>query len=472
MNIENYIDELIDNGLDCNHWFMTKQTMSDFYFPYYVGYVVDTYPKNHRQNQNFADYYMECFKNNPETKDRFSIQWKSENTYRNAIIAEFVGMIDRKTPRYDQAKATNAYRRLSTYVHCVADMSEYRSLVDRQIEKICLNVIDTARKYQEVKNVTIFPVVFLYKVLLGLYDKYQDSKLTYEEFSMFIMRTLKYEDYDKVIDLIEQYRRHSYSQTYDSKIKKIMKHQSTTNVRFDTLLGSLTNIEYQSSEYYKIKENQESIKYVRDVVNMYESSEWFGVTDKKQLRDFMQSELYFKGTLDNVPSSTTVTEEEYKELVEKEDDFLDKLSKLAKEYGEDGTTSVISEVRLATVQQAFRDKLIEKYGQKCLLCDIVNKELLIASHIKSAADCDIYEKADFNNGFLLCAIHDKLFDRCLITFNFYDGKIQISESLSEDEIKACNLDKNYQLSTEIMTPERVHYLMWHNEEFQKKEQNR
>ena len=127
MNIENYIDELIDNGLDCNHWFMTKQTMSDFYFPYYVGYVVDTYPKNHRQNQNFADYYMECFKNNPETKDRFSIQWKSENTYRNAIIAEFVGMIDRKTPRYDQAKATNAYRRLSTYVHCVADISHRSS---------------------------------------------------------------------------------------------------------------------------------------------------------------------------------------------------------------------------------------------------------------------------------------------------------------------------------------------------------
>ena len=108
MNIEEYLDELIANGLERNHWFMTKQTMSDYYFPYYVGYVVDTYPDKHKQGQNFARYYMECFKGNPETKELYPKQWESENTYRNAIVAEFLGIIDRTTSRYDQASATAA----------------------------------------------------------------------------------------------------------------------------------------------------------------------------------------------------------------------------------------------------------------------------------------------------------------------------------------------------------------------------
>jgi len=472
MNIEEYLDKLIDNGLERNHWFMTKQTMSDYYFPYYVGYVVDTYQKNHKQGQNFARYYMECFKSNPETKELYPKQWESENTYRNAIVAEFLGIIDRTTSRYDQASATAAYKRLSAYVKGVADIAQHRDIVDRQIEKICLNVIDSASKYNEVKSVTIFPVVFLYKVLLGLYEKYRDSKLTHQEFSLFVMRTEKYDQYDEVIDLIDQFRRHAYSAAYDRKIQEVLKHQSTTNVRFDTLIGSLTCIEYKSSDYYRIKDDQASFDYIRNVVALYENSEWATVTDKYRLKTFMQSEDYFAGTIDNVPTSTTLSEEEFRQLVEKEDEFLKKLQELAEEYGDSGTTSVTSEVRLPAVQKAFRDKLIEKHGQKCLLCAIQNKELLVASHIKPAADCDIFEKADFNNGLLLCAIHDKLFDRFLITFNFYDGKMQISSSLTAEEKAICQLSENYALPEEILTTERQQYLMWHNEEFQKREMDR
>ena len=64
MNLEVYIDELINEGLNRNHWFMTKQTMSDFYFPFYVAKIVDTYQAKHKPNQNFESYYTECFKSN------------------------------------------------------------------------------------------------------------------------------------------------------------------------------------------------------------------------------------------------------------------------------------------------------------------------------------------------------------------------------------------------------------------------
>ena len=472
MNLEVYIDELINEGLNRNHWFMTKQTMSDFYFPFYVAKIVDTYQAKHKPNQNFASYYTECFKSNEETKEMYPKQCESENTYRNAIIAEFTGLIERKSVQYSQAKVTEAYRRMSCYIHQYSDIQTHKDIVDRQIEKLALNVVSSASKYEEVKSVTIFPIVFLYKVLLGLYEKYKDSTLTHEEFSVFVMRTKQYDEYDQVIDLIDQYRRHSYSQEYDSKIQLVMEHQSTNNVRFDSLIGSLTHIDYKSNKYYKILNNQESFDYIKKVVSMFETSEWKECLNKEKILKFMQSEQYFKGTIDNVPNVVTVSETEYKKMIVEENDFIDKLESLAKQYGISGTTNIKSEVRLSSVQKVFRDKLIEKHGQKCLLCNITNKDMLIASHIKDAASCDIFEKADFNNGLLLCANHDKLFDKFLITFNFYDGKIQISNSLTDEEKRICMLNENICLEEKVLTDKTKDYLMWHNEEFQKLEQDR
>lgn len=471
MNIETYLDELISAGLDTNHWFMTKQTMSDYYFPLYVGHVVETYKNKHLPNQNFQMYYTQCFKENPETRKLYPKQCESENTYRNSIIAEFLGIIERKDNQYAHARITAAYLKLKNYIQKADDVETNREIVDRQIEKICLNVIQS-RKYNEVKDVTIFPVIFLYKILLGLYEKYRDSKLTYEEFSIFVMRAKKYDEHTQVLDLIEQYRKHAYAGSYDAKIHEIMNHQSTTNVRFDTLFGSLKNIEYVKNSYYRILDTQESYDYIKDTVAIYEESPIANEQSKNQLKDFMQSEHYFKGELDAVQSGKSLSEEEFRQLIEQEDEFMQKINELAEKYGESGTTSVTSEVRLSSVQQAFRDKLIEKHGQKCVMCNITNREMLIASHIKDAAACNIHEKADFNNGLLLCANHDKLFDKFLITFSFIDGKIQISESLTDDERNICMLDDDYCLPEELLTPERIEYLMWHNEEFHKKEAER
>ena len=471
MNIEDYLDNLIEVGLEKNHWFMTKQTMSDFYFPFYVGHIVETYATKHMPNQNYQMYYTQCFKDNPETRELYPKQCESENTYRNSIIAEFVGLIERTDSQYAHANVTNAYLRLKSYLTKAADVSEHKDIVDRQIEKLCLNVIDS-RKMSDVREVTIFPIIFIYKILLGLYSKYGDSKLTYEEFSLFVMRAKNYQEYDQVMNLIEQYRKHNYNNSYDLKIRKILKHQSTTNVRFDTMIGSLTHIDYKKNEYYRISNSQDSYEYMQKIVEIYENSDIAKITDKNKLKTFMQSQYYFTGEIDKVDLGKSISAEEFKQMIENEDKFLKELERLAEKYGEQGTTTIQSEVRLSSVQQAFRDKLIEQYGQKCLLCGVTHKDMLVASHIKDAAKSNIFEKADFNNGLLLCANHDKLFDKFLITFNFYDGKIQISKTLSDEEKNICQLDENYCLPEEMLTPERSEYLMWHNEEYHKKESER
>lgn len=167
-----------------------------------------------------------------------------------------------------------------------------------------------------------------------------------------------------------------------------------------------------------------------------------------------------------------MTEEKFEELIDTENEFEKKLRKLAEEYGIEGTMEVTHMTRLPQVQKAFRDRLIKKQGQKCLLCGVTNPDMLIASHIRRAADENIFCKADYNNGLLLCANHDRLFDKYLISFNCLDGSMMISKTLTEEERSICGLDESYALPEEVQTEERMEYLMGHNDVFYKKESER
>ena len=83
-------------------------------------------------------------------------------------------------------------------------------------------------------------------------------------------------------------------------------------------------------------------------------------------------------------------------------------------------------------QGYFRDLLINKYSCKCALCNISTKSMLMASHIKEWALSTDAEKLDENNGLLLCAHHDALFDKHLITFDD-SGNVEVSPTLSDQE---------------------------------------
>lgn len=167
-----------------------------------------------------------------------------------------------------------------------------------------------------------------------------------------------------------------------------------------------------------------------------------------------------------------ISDEKLEELIEKENDYESKLKKLAEKYGAAGTMIVTHEARLPQVQEIFKKRLIKRYGQKCMICGVTHSEMLIASHIKRASEEGIFGKADYNNGFLLCATHDKLFDRYLISFNCFTGEIMISDSLSEEEKEILGLDESFCLDAEYMIEDRVDYLMDHNEKFMEKESER
>lgn len=115
-------------------------------------------------------------------------------------------------------------------------------------------------------------------------------------------------------------------------------------------------------------------------------------------------------------------------------------------------------VKIRIGQGKFRDLLIKKHGCKCDICGVNIKELLIASHIKEYSKCDknTTEHLDPQNGLLLCANHDKLFDRHFISFK-KDGTIKISNKISKSDYAMLSIDENLKIPINIFDDKYMDY---------------
>lgn len=135
-------------------------------------------------------------------------------------------------------------------------------------------------------------------------------------------------------------------------------------------------------------------------------------------------------------------------------------------------------------QAAWRKRLAEEmmnyttneYEVFCPLTYItVNYEnagtLFRASHIKRYADCSNQEKFDLNNGILMCANADALFDKHLITIS-NDGEILFSELIKNDRVLINKLLLTQPVFKDILNDERLHYLEEHRKVFEEKEKRR
>lgn len=121
-------------------------------------------------------------------------------------------------------------------------------------------------------------------------------------------------------------------------------------------------------------------------------------------------------------------------------------------------------MRNSGVQKRFKDNLMIEFNSKCAICNINNKELLKASHILPYSKCaSVNEMIDYNNGLLLCVIHDELFDRGLISFDYHTGKIKIvrDEILDRELYELLNISEEIVLDKKYITAKRAKYLATH-----------
>lgn len=127
----------------------------------------------------------------------------------------------------------------------------------------------------------------------------------------------------------------------------------------------------------------------------------------------------------------------------------------------------ITEAKRRVNHDFFRTVVSNAYNGVCCISGLANSELLIASHIKPWSESDEDEKTDPRNGLLLNALHDKAFDRGLITVTT-DFKIIISSDIRDvlGGRAAKDFFKKYNGQT-INLPEkflpRIEFLEFHND---------
>ena len=99
------------------------------------------------------------------------------------------------------------------------------------------------------------------------------------------------------------------------------------------------------------------------------------------------------------------------------------------------------------------------------------KMLFIASHIKAYADCEEHEKFDVNNGLLLSAGADALFDKYMISIS-EDKEILFSFLIDDDAELKKTMRLDQEVFKKIFTPERMEYVKVHRQKFFEKEKER
>ncbi len=90
-------------------------------------------------------------------------------------------------------------------------------------------------------------------------------------------------------------------------------------------------------------------------------------------------------------------------------------------------TETVMQVRVRTAQSFFRRSVLANYDYRCTMCQIDNLKLLNAGHIIPWS-VDESKRADPENGLALCALHDRAFDRGLLTID-EDHRIVLSGKL-------------------------------------------
>jgi predicted restriction endonuclease len=112
-------------------------------------------------------------------------------------------------------------------------------------------------------------------------------------------------------------------------------------------------------------------------------------------------------------------------------------------------------------QGRYRTSLINKYNGKCIVTGIDVKKLLIASHIKPWSASNNNERVDTENGLLLSANMDRLFDGGLITFD-NEGKMVVSRFVGEANKTRLHIDNP--ITVNLKDSKRmISYLEYHRD---------
>jgi len=128
-----------------------------------------------------------------------------------------------------------------------------------------------------------------------------------------------------------------------------------------------------------------------------------------------------------------------------------------------GPTAQPKLVMTRLYQSFFRRAVLSSYGSTCCVCGIDFPQLLVASHIKPWGSSE-ETRTGPENGLCLCVLHDKAYDRGLMTVNA-KYEVSVSSSIANSKVAFVGISLAAFDKQKIKMPSRFapkpEYLDWH-----------
>ena len=122
--------------------------------------------------------------------------------------------------------------------------------------------------------------------------------------------------------------------------------------------------------------------------------------------------------------------------------------------------------RVREGQQFFRMAILAAYENRCCITGLDLESLLVASHIKPWAEADQTEKLNPQNGLCLNALHDRAFDRGLISVA-EDYSVLVSSQAAQSASRAAGEMLLAYAGRKVHLPSRFtprpDFLAWHRD---------
>lgn len=234
---------------------------------------------------------------------------------------------------------------------------------------------------------------------------------------------------------------------------------------------------YCKIPFTKINSNYAPIKELASIIGRTSGSVAMKLANFARLDPFQQARNV-SGLSQGAKGEEIVWNEfnnNWEGLVYKSEQILARYKNDSLEYSSDIITSDLPPpgkdrdalVKIRVNQSFFRRAVIASYNFKCCITNIAIPELLIAGHIVPWS-VKIEHRTNPANGLCLNALHDKAFDKGLMTIT-PDYKIKYSEKLLTD-IRTTDFENFFSpyQNKKIRLPQKFHplteFLEYHNSE--------
>ena len=255
--------------LEC--WYIVKQDTT-FWKQCYCAYIFEKY------NAINSDENIEIFFEKEAKKLNKERNLDIPTNHRAGKVAFYYGLItdpEKKYRQYNKSIVTPVYKKIKELTNTQFEKLElYEDIMIQQIEKMYISSEIDEKSKDLRSNFHIFPIIFLYKILLELGKGTGKYEISYDEYKYFLSVQENYSDFLNTLLLIIE------SKENFEIFETLKKYKDKLDSRLTNVIKQLDSILIINKSVISLK--QQKIEHVKKIVRTFEDNlEYF-----ENLNDF------------------------------------------------------------------------------------------------------------------------------------------------------------------------------------------